>query len=157
MRNKKMQIRKLMMAAMLLLAPGCTAAEVTVEGAWVRMPPPVADTAAAYMTLNNSGDTDIKIISVEADVAAKPEFHSASMHDGMIHMQKMDVVVVPAHGKIEFLPGGDHLMLKELNRELKAGDHVMMKLNTADGQAIDVHAAVRDMRNMPDHADEHHH
>jgi hypothetical protein len=79
------------------------------------------------------------------------------MHDGMMHMQKMEEVIVPAHGKLGFLPGGDHLMLKDLKRKLKAGDHIMLKLNTSDGHAVDVHAEVRDMRNMQDHYSGHHH
>ena len=73
-----------------------------------------------------------------------------SMHDGMMHMMKMENVVVPAHGKLEFSPGGNHLMLKGLTRKLNSGDHVMLKLNTSDGHAVDVHAEVRDMRKMSD-------
>lgn len=145
-----MKMKYLLSVALLLWMPALASADITVEGAWVRMPPPVADTAAAYLVLNNSGDTDVNITAVEADVAGKPEFHSMSMHEGMMHMQKMDAVVVPAHGSIEFSPGGDHLMLKDLNRELKAGDHVMLKLHTSDGQAVGVHAEVRDMRKMQD-------
>ena len=157
MRNKTMWIRNSVMAAMLILAPGWAAAEITVEGAWVRMPPPVADTAAAYLILNNSGDVDINITSVETDAAGAPEFHSMSMHDGMMHMQKMEKVTVPAHGRLEFSPGSDHLMLKDLKRELEAGDHIMLKLNTSDGHSVDVHAEVRDMREMSNHTGGHHH
>lgn len=153
-----MKIKYLISVALLLWMPSLAAADITVEGAWVRMPPPVADTAAGYMILNNSGDTDISIVSVESAAAANPEFHSMSMHDGMMHMMRMEKVVVPAHGSLEFSPGGDHLMLKDLKRKLNAGDHVMLKLNTSDGQAVGVHAEVRDMRNMQGgHGGGHHH
>jgi len=153
-----MKIKYLLSVALLLCMPTLASAEITVEGAWVRMPPPVADTAAGYLILNNSGDADINIISVESAAAAHPEFHSMSMHEGMMHMQRMESVVVPAHGKLEFSPGGNHLMLKGLKRKLNAGDHVMFKLNTSDGHAVDVHAEVRDMRKMPDgHGGGHHH
>jgi len=149
--NKVIWIRNLVMAVMLILAPEWAVAEIIVKGAWVRMPPPVADIAAGYLILNNSDDTDINIISVESDAAGKPEFHSMSMHDGMMHMQKMGKVVVPAHGKLEFSPGGDHLMLKNLKRELKAGDHIILKFYTSDGQSVEVLAEVRDMRKIQDH------
>ncbi len=153
-----MKIKHLLSVALLLWMPTLASAEITVEGAWVRMPPPVADTAAAYLVLNNSSGADISITSVETDVAANPEFHSMSMHEGMMHMQKMEKVVVPAHGKLEFSPGGNHLMLKDLTKKLNAGDHVMLKLNTSDGHAVDVHAEVRDMRKMPEsHGGGHHH
>lgn len=153
-----MKIKYLLSVMLLLWMPTLASAEITVDGVWVRMPPPVADTAAAYLVLNNSGDADISIISVETDVAAKPEFHSMSMHEGMMHMQKIENVVVPAHGKLEFSPGGNHLMLKDLKKKLNAGDHVMLKLTTSDGQVVNVHAEVRDMRKMENsHGGGHHH
>jgi copper(I)-binding protein len=148
--NKLIWIKQVILAAILIALPGWATAEITVEGAWVRMPPPVADTAAAYLVLNNSGETDVNITSVESAAAGKPEFHSMDMNDGMMHMQKMEKVVVPAHGKIEFAPGADHLMLKDLKKKLNAGDHVVLKLNTSDGQTVEVHAEVRDMRKIQD-------
>lgn len=144
---------------MLLLAVPAWA-EIIVEGAWVRMPPPVADTAAGYLTLKNRGDHKVMVTSVECDVAATPEFHSMKVHDGMVHMQKMEEVAVPAGGSLEFAPGGDHLMLKELTRELRAGDHVMLKISTSDGESIAIHAEVRDMRGKVSdqgHQGGHHH
>jgi copper(I)-binding protein len=152
-----LKIKYLLSTALLLWMPILASAEITIEDAWVRMPPPVADIAAGYLILNNSDDADINIISVESDAAGKPEFHSMSMHNGMIHMQKMEKVVVPAHGKLEFLPGGDHLMLKNLKRELKAGDHVILKFHTSDGQSVEMPAEVRDMRKMQDHHGSHQH
>ncbi len=152
-----MRIKNIIIPALLLLIPSLAEAEITVEGAWMRMPPPVADTAAGYLVLNNSGDTDVSITSVESDAANKSAFHSMSMHEGMMHMKKMEKVIVPAHGKLEFSPGGNHLMLKDLKRELKEGDYVMLKLNTSDGHTVNVHVEVRDMRTMPDHQEGHHH
>ena len=128
--------------------PILASAEITVESAWVRMPPPVADTAAAYLIVNNSGDADVKILSVGIDVAGKPEFHSIIFLEGTVLMQKMGAAIVPAHGQLKLSPGGNHLMLKDLKRKLNAGDHVMLKLNTSDGQSIEVHAEVRGIRKI---------
>ncbi len=141
-----MDIKYVLSAALLLWMPALASAEITVESAWVRMPPPVADTAAAYLIVNNSGDADVKITSVETDVAGKPEFHSIIFLEGTVLMQKMGAVIVPAHGKLKFSPGANHLMLKDLKRTLNTGDHIMLKLNTSDGQSVEVHAEVRGMR-----------
>jgi len=141
-----MRIKTLLLTVAMMVAPALAVAEITVEDAWVRMPPPVADTAAGYLTLKNSGDTDIEVVAVESSAAAKPEFHSMSMHDGMMHMMKMEKVVVPAHGELHFAAGGNHLMLTELTGALNAGDHVMLTLKMSDGSSVMVHAEVRDMR-----------
>ena len=147
--------RLMMLTALLLLLPLTAQAETTVEGAWVRLPPPVADTAAAYMKIENHGDHDIEITGIETDVATSPEFHSMEMHDGMMNMKKMDKVIVPAHGEISFGPGGNHLMLIGLTRALKAGEHLMLTLKTSGGESIMVHAEVKDMRGSQKHGDDH--
>ena len=151
-----MRIKTLLLTVAMMVAPALAVAEITVEDAWVRMPPPVADTAAGYLTLKNSGDTDIEVVAVESSAAAKPEFHSMSMHDGMMHMMKMDKVVVPAHGELHFETGGNHLMLTELTGALNAGDHVMLTMKMSDGSSVMVHAEVRDLRQQDSGKDESH-
>jgi copper(I)-binding protein len=148
MRGLMIKINYLLSIALLLWMPTLASAEITVESAWVRMPPPISDTAAAYLIVNNSGDADVKILSVETDVAGKPEFHSIIFLEGAVLMQKMGAAIVPAHGHLKLSPGGNHLMLKDLKRKLNAGDHIILKLNTSDGQSIEVHAEVRGMRKM---------
>lgn len=146
--------RLFILLGLLLLMPLQAAAEIMVEGAWVRLPPPVADTAAAYMTITNHGGQDVEITEIVTDIAKSPEFHSMEMHDSMMHMQKMEKVIVPAHGGISFDPGGNHLMLIGLTRALKAGEHLMITLKTSDGQSIMIHATVRDMRSHSEHTDQ---
>ena len=143
--------RLMMLTMLLLLTPVTGFAETVVEGAWVRLPPPVADTAAAYMTIRNHGDKDIEITGIKTAAATNPEFHAMEMHDGMMHMMKMEHVIVPAHGGISFNPGGNHLMLIGLTGELKTGQHIMMTLETSEGESIMVHAEIKDMRGNTSH------
>jgi len=145
-------MKRFIFLATLLLMPMQALAEITVEEAWVRLPPPVADTAAAYMKIENHGDHDVEITGIETSIATSPEFHSMEMHDGMMHMQKMEKVIVPAHGEISFSPGGNHLMLVGLTRVLKAGEHLMITLKTSDGESTMIHAEVKDMRGNAGHS-----
>jgi len=134
-----------MMGLLLLWMPTLAWADVISENAWVQMSTG-KDSAAAFLTLHNSGDEDVKIASVETEIAGKLEFHSIFFLEGNVLMQKMGTVVVPAHGKLKFSPGNSHLMLKELKRELVAGEQVMLKLNTSDGKSVEVAAEVRGLR-----------
>lgn len=147
--------RFFMLFALLLLLPTQALAEITIERAWVRLPPPVADTAAAYMTIRNHGDHDVEITAIETTIATNPEFHSMDMDGEMMMMKKMEKVIVPAHGGISFDPGGNHLMLTGLTRTLKTGEHLMIILKTSEGNSIMVHAEVRDMRGKKSDDDEH--
>lgn len=143
--------RLLILATALLILPLNALADIIVEDAWVRLPPPVADTAAAYMTIKNSGDKDVEITSIETGVCENPEFHSMEMDGEMMQMQKMEKVIVPAHGGISFSPNGNHIMLIGLTGPLKTGEHIMMTLHTSEGESIMVHAEVRDMRGDAGH------
>jgi len=138
--------RLILLTAALLLLPLQAMAEIIVEDAWVRLPPPVADTAAGYMTIKNSGDHDVELTGIKTAICKNPEFHAMEMHGEMMHMMKMEKVIVPAHGGISFTPSGNHIMLVGLTGQLKAGEHIMMTLLTSEGEAIMVHAEVRDMR-----------
>jgi len=146
--------RFIILLGLLMIMPLQAVAEIVVEDAWVRLPPPVADTAAGYMTIHNYADQDVEITNVTTAIATNPEFHAMEMHNGMMHMQKMEKVVVPAHGGISFDPGGNHLMLVGLTRTIKTGEHLMITLETSDGQSIMVHAEVRDMRSNNKHDDQ---
>ncbi len=153
--------RLLILFGLLAMLPTCAAAEIVVEEAWIRLPPPVADTAAGYMTIRNRGDQDVEITDARTNTAEQLEFHAMAMHDGMMHMQKMEKVVVPAHSGISFDPGGNHLMLVGLQHTLKAGERLVITLETSDGQELTIHAEVRDMRNRSEHtgnsSDDSHH
>ena len=141
-----MKVKHLLSATLLLCMPALALAEVTVERAWLRTPPQLSDTAAAYLILNNNGDADVRITSVETDIAGTAEFHSIIFLEGTVLMQKMSSPIVPAHGKLKLSAGGNHLMLKGLNRVLDTGDQVTLKLNTSDGQSVEAQAEVRGMR-----------
>lgn len=132
---------------------------LSVEGAWVRMPPPVSDTAAVYLTLSNSGSEDVKVTGLISDASETAEFHSMMMHGNMMHMAEMKDVIVPAEGNLVFATGGNHLMLIGLTRKLNAGDVVKLKITTSSGATYNVEADVRDMRkhNEHDHMNKHDH
>ena len=72
-------------------------------------------------------------MKVESPAAARVEMHSSSMAGGVMSMQKVDRVLVPAGGQATFGPGGYHLMLVGLTRALNAGDKVPATLTFASG------------------------
>jgi len=121
-------------------------AEVIVVQAWVRMPPPVADTSAAYMILRNEDDRDIAVDRVSSDVSTTSEIHTVLKQGAMMRMSVVNVMSVPAHGVVKLEPGGLHIMLTGLKRKLKQGEGVNLVLHFTDGSALKVVAPVRDPR-----------
>jgi copper(I)-binding protein len=130
-------------------APGTTAVVsvgITASGAWARTSPVVAEAGAAYMTLTNTSDTDDELVgaSVPATVAARAEVHESSMGEGgMMAMNRVDSVALPAGATLELAPGGYHIMLLQLAEPLAAGTEIPITLTFAQSGDVKVIAEVR--------------
>src|SRR5687768_10332893 len=97
-------------------------AEVTAKDAWVRGTVPAQKTSAGYVTLTSTEDA--KIVGAASPVAKKAEIHTSMMMGGVNHMHSVDAIPLPAGKAVELKPGGQHVMLMELNRQLVKGDTV---------------------------------
>ncbi len=99
--------------------------------------------SAAYMVLvNNSANADA-IVKAESDVAKTVELHNVIMENNVMQMRPVEAIEVPANGQVELKPGGYHVMLIGLTRDLKEGEEVVIKLTTRSGKTIEVKAPVR--------------
>ena len=58
-------------------------------------------------------------------------------------MKKLDTLELPAQSTIQFQPGGYHLMLIGVNRNLNPGDKISLNLQFEKSATILVEAAVR--------------
>ncbi len=96
-------------------------APVRVEGAWARAAI-AGGNGAAYASLVNDTDAADRLIAVKGDVAKAIEIHEMTMTDGVMQMRKIDGLDVPAKGRAELAPGGNHIMLIGLTAALTEGE-----------------------------------
>ncbi|RMD75781.1 MAG: copper chaperone PCu(A)C, partial [Chloroflexi bacterium] len=83
------------------------------------------------------------IVKAESDVAKTVELHNVVMENNVMQMRPVEAIEVPANGQVELKPGGFHVMLIGLTRDLNEGDEVTIKLTTRSGKTIEVKAPVR--------------
>ncbi|MCN0177139.1 copper chaperone PCu(A)C [Salinispora arenicola] len=89
---------------------------------------------AAFATLVNDSEADVTLTSVTSEVSPM-ELHEMAMKDGEMVMQaKQGGIVVKAKSSHVLEPGGDHLMLLDLQQPVKAGDELAFTLAFADGR-----------------------
>ncbi|MEG3633232.1 copper chaperone PCu(A)C [Micromonospora palythoicola] len=89
---------------------------------------------AAFATLVNDSDTDVTITGAATEVSPM-ELHEMAMADGkMVMRAKQDGVVIKAKSEYKLEPGGDHLMLMDLAKPVRAGDELAFTLTFADGR-----------------------
>ena len=117
----------------------------TVSDAWSPQPPPGARTAAVYLTLTG-GEIADRIIAVRTEAARVAELHTHVHSDGMMRMQKLDAVDVPAQESVVFRPHGLHIMLIDLTALPEDGDRLTVTLTLERAGDISFDADVRDMR-----------
>jgi hypothetical protein len=85
-------------------------------------------TTAVYLTLVNKGDAPDALLSASSDVSSTVELHETQMKGNVMRMVPVPRIGVPAKGRTELKPGGLHLMLIGLKRDLKPGDGIKMTL-----------------------------
>lgn len=135
--------RLLTVLALILLTPLAAADDIIVGDAWVREAPPGARMMAAYLTISNPGDNDIRLVAVESPAFAGVMMHKSEVRDGMASMTHQDSIVIPAHGSVTLEPGATHLMMPAPDVRLNAGDKVRFLLHFADESCVAITAVVR--------------
>jgi copper(I)-binding protein len=133
-------------AALVLVASGCGGGNAdaaaqepspqpspafVVQDPWVK----AADKGmtAAFGTFVNNSTADVTVVKAETEVSPM-ELHEMAMKDGEMTMKpKEGGIVIPAGGTHKLEPGGDHLMMMDLAKPVKAGDEVIFTLTFGDG------------------------
>ncbi len=72
-------------------------------------------------------------------------------------MQREDALQLAPGQRVDFAPGGYHLMLVNLRRPLRDGDSVSFTLVSDDGQTLSVEAPVRSVLSETGHGHHRHH
>ncbi|MFT7558490.1 MAG: protein SCO1/2 [Flavobacteriales bacterium] len=113
---------------------------VAVMNSWIREAHPKATVNGGYMTLINASGKDVEIVSASSKAFEKVEFHEMSMANGLMEMRELSNIKLKSGEKIDFAPGGKHLMLKRPKNPVVAGDSIdiVLKFKSGTEQLISV-------------------
>lgn len=117
---------------------------VTATEGRVRASNPARKITGAYMELRNHDSVARTLTGANTPLAGVTEIHEMKMQDGMMSMSRVDSVAIPAGGTLSLAPGGFHLMLIDLTRDLRAGEVVPMTLQFDDGSTLSLELPVID-------------
>ena len=108
-------------------------------------------TGAVYLSIMNMGKDSDQLIGISTPAAESAMLHKSKDENGVMKMEMLDQLEIPAGTTIDILPGHMHIMLMGLKSQLKIGDHVPFELVFKTSGKISVDAVVRkidDMANM---------
>jgi copper(I)-binding protein len=112
---------------------GAAGPDVVISHGWMRYLLPSLP-AAGYMTVENNGDADVVIAGAASPACGMLMLHKSQDDSGMAMMMDVPSVTVPAHGSVNFAPGGYHLMC--MSPVMKVGDKVAVTLTLQGGGSI---------------------
>jgi len=126
------------------LCPTCLwASDLSITKSWIRATIGQGNVTAGYFTIENLSDQQDRLVAVRTSVAGKTEVHTTLMGDGgVMRMRPVEVLDVPAGGKVALKPGGDHLMLMGIANPLKDGAMVLLELEFEQAGTVLVEAPV---------------
>lgn len=118
--------------------------DLRVTDIWAR--PGQADgSTAIYMTIDNRRNQEDTLLSASCDAAGMTELHLSQMDaEGTMSMIHQENVPVPAGEKVEFKPGGLHVMLMGLKNDVNPGDSINCTLDFELAGAVQIEAPARE-------------
>lgn len=136
-------MKRILVAAALAALSLAAQAEVTVREAWARGTTPAQRVTGAFMEVTSSEDA--ALVSVASPAAGTAEIHGMKMENGVMKMRPLPKLDLPAGKPVKLAPRGSHIMLMDLQRQLKPGDALtlMLKVEGRNGRMQVVEAQVR--------------
>ena len=133
-------------------APESTAEQVElpsnrleITNVWAR-PGRVDGVSAIYMNILNGFSESDTLISLSSPITDMVEVHETyEEEDGMMGMRSAGTIVAPAKSTLLLEPGGLHVMLMQLNRELTEGDSLELTVEFAKAGEITMIVPVQPM------------
>lgn len=144
------------------------AGDVVVVGAWARAtaarmdmggmgqmgaataePDAVFGPSAVYMILENRGSAADRLVAAFTGAANVVEIHETQMENDVMRMRPLaDGLEVPAGESVVLEPGGYHIMLLNLPRDLLPGEAIALTLVFESGRELVIGAPVRELTGM---------
>ncbi len=124
------------------MAATMSANALSISNPVIRAVPPNSANSAVYLLITNCGKDDKQLVAVSTPVAKMSELHRTVDRDGMMVMVRQEAVPLPAGESVSFEPGGLHLMLMGLKKNLVEGEWLPVTITLSDGENMSFVAQV---------------
>lgn len=142
MNSNMLHVAAMAALALVVSAALAEASEVKLTDGWIRALPSGLP-AGGYFTLHNDGAKPMTLTGAQSKACGMLMLHKSDSMGGMMHMEDVAKVDVPAHGTLTFAPGGYHLMCMDPSADIKPGKTVSVTLTFSDGSSATSPFAVR--------------
>jgi copper(I)-binding protein len=145
MRPRARVLAVLALLALVATVGACSSAGATptIAGVWAR-PAPARGNTAAYFTITAASSQAEALLSASSPAADMVQVHEVSTDaSGMTGMHPIDRLDIAAGTSITLKPGGYHLMVMGLKRELAVGGTIELDLVFEHAGKVVIQAEIR--------------
>ncbi|MBN2387933.1 MAG: copper chaperone PCu(A)C [Anaerolineales bacterium] len=135
-------MKRMVVPILVLFLAACQpTAGLTVLDPWAR-PGLTGGNGGVFFVITNGGEADT-LRAATSEVAEAVEIHMTVMDGDLMQMQPQESVLVPAGGRVDFQPGGLHVMLIGLKEDLGEADVFELVLTFEQAGEIVLQVEVR--------------
>tara|TARA_Y100000817_G_scaffold284693_1_gene251445 strand:- start:511 stop:954 length:444 start_codon:yes stop_codon:yes gene_type:complete len=132
----------ILFSLILLMGLNSVHAKIIVKDEWARVTP--SGSGSVYMTIENDGDQDDNLTSAISDEAEMTMIHQTVREENiakMIHV--MGGIDLPKGKRIKLEPGGYHLMLMGIEKNLTLNDRIRITLSFKNNENIEISPIIK--------------
>jgi periplasmic copper chaperone A len=141
--------RAALAAAFLLVTPAFAHDGVThlgpinISAAFSRATLPNAPVGGGFLVIENTGDTDDRLVSATSAAAPDVQIHEMGMDGDVMRMRQLpDGLPIPAGETVTLAPGGYHLMFMQITQPFVEGETVPVTLTFEKAGTVDIELPV---------------
>lgn len=116
----------------------------------VRATAPGQSSAAVYATIENSGRSPDRLLTITTPAAASAQLHTMSMEGDVMKMRDVDALTLPPATPVAMAAGkGAHIMLTQLRHPLVHGQQIALTLTFQHAGSIKTYVNVDALTSVP--------
>jgi copper(I)-binding protein len=119
-----------------------TGDDIVIKDQWIR-PGAEKMATALYFTLENNGSEADTLYAVETDIAKMVQIHETYTDGDMMGMREVGKIIIEPESSVKLEPGGKHIMVMRLKRDIKIGDEINFTLYFRNADKISITAEAK--------------
>ena len=116
--------------------------DIVIKDQWIR-PGAEKMATALYFTLENNGSEVDTLYAVETDIAKMVQIHETYTDGDMMGMREIGEIIVGPESSVKLEPGGMHIMVMRLKKDIKIGDEIDFILYFRNADKITITAEAK--------------
>ncbi|MGC8677021.1 MAG: copper chaperone PCu(A)C [Hydrogenobaculum sp.] len=121
-------MKKLVLVVGLLSGVALAKPDIVIKDPWVRLMPPTSRVSAAYMKIENKGNSEDVLLWAKSSISKITQLHKTINSNGIMKMVRVKKFTIKPKQTLILKPGGYHIMLIGLKHPLKKGEKVTLWL-----------------------------